>query len=322
MVRRILCALLLGAGWCAQSFAQAYPAKPVRLVVPTSPGGATDVMARALAQKLSDSLAQRVFVENRPGAHGMIGAELVAKSPPDGYTLLFTTASAIVINPFLYSKLPYDSVRDFAPVAMCCAMTQAVIVNASLGVQSLQELIALARSKPGALSYGSMGSGSSGHLHMEALKRLTGMELLHVPYKGSAPAVTDLVTGQISMMVVTPSVVESQVRSGRLKALAVGSRERSPLLPDVPTAVEAGVPGFETEDWLGLFAPAAMPKGTVGKLNAVIMAILDTAEFRKTLRKYGQEPPLVRTPEEFAAFIGSDMERSRRLVQLTGAKAD
>lgn len=302
--------------------AQDYPLKPINVVVPFAAGGANDIQARGISQKLSEALGQPVRVENRPGAGGNIGAEFVAKSAPDGYTLLFVVSSVIVINPFIYEKLPYDSIRDFAPVAMCCEIAQLVVVNPSLGARSLNELIALARSKPDALSYGSMGNGSTGHLNMEALKHLAGINALHVPYKGAALAVTDLISGRISMMIVSYGVTQSHIQAGTLKVLAVGSKERSSVLPDIPTVSEAGLAGYEAPEWIGMFAPVATSKEVVSKLNAELVKIAASPEFRERLRKNGLEPPRVITPEEFGTFIQSERQRAQLLVRSTGAKVD
>jgi tripartite-type tricarboxylate transporter receptor subunit TctC len=304
------------------AWAQAYPAKPVRIVVPNTAGGATDIMARAFGQKLTERWGQPVVVENRPGGNSLNAATLVAKSTPDGYTLLFTTSFTVAISPYVYRKLPYDPLRDFAPVALCCVFAQMITVNSSLGVNTLKELIALARSKPGTLAYGSMGNASSGHLNMEAFKQLAGIDLVHVPYKGAAPAVIDLAAGQIAVMVVVPAVTQAHVQSGRLKWLAVGAAERSSTFPDVPTAAEAGLPGYEARDWLGLFAPVATPTGIVSSLNAEIGRITASPEFREQwLKKNGMEPR-GGTPAAFGAFLRGDMQKWERLAKATGARLD
>jgi len=307
----------------ASAGAQNYPSKPIRVIVPFAAGGATDIQARAISRKLADSMGQPTVVENRPGAGGNIGAELVAKSAPDGYTLLFTVSTNIIINPFLYEKLSYDPVHDLAPVAMCCTFPQVLVVNSKLGVNSLAELIELARSKPHVLTYGSMGNGSSGHLNMEEFKRLAGVDIIHVPYKGAAPAVTDLVGGQISMMIVSYGVTQSHIRAGTLKVLAIGSAERSSVLPDIPTVSEAGLKGYEAPDWVGLFAPAATPRQVVARLNAEVVKITSSTAFQEEwLSKNGLEPPTVSTPEQFSSFVREELQRGGRLVKQTGAKAD
>ncbi len=324
MWRKLCIAVLVLGGLLAATplRAQGYPAKPIHLVVPFAAGGANDIQARIVSQKLSESLGQPVLVENRPGAGGNIGSEFVAKSAPDGYTLLYVVSSVIVINPYIYEKLAYDANRDLLPVAMCCEISQLVVVNPSLGVHSLKELIALGRSNSQSLSYGSMGNGSTGHLNMEALKQMAGINAMHVPYKGAAPALTDLVSGRISMMIVSYGVTRSHIQAGTLKVLAVGSKQRSTALPDIPTVGEAGVPGYEAPEWIGMFAPAATPKEIVSKLNAEMVKITASPEFREMLRKNGLESPRARTPEEFAAFIQAERERARLLVKSTGAKID
>jgi tripartite-type tricarboxylate transporter receptor subunit TctC len=325
-MRRIEALAIAVLAWCAASPAEAadaYPARPIKLIVPIAAGGAIDYAARAVALNLADALGQPVVVDNRPGGNSLIGAELVAKAAPDGYTLLFTGAHTIAIVPSLYDKLPYDPVHGFAPVALCCTMTQAVVVNASLHVSSVKELVALARSEPGRLSYGSMGSGSSGHLNMEALKQRTGIDVVHVPYKGSAPAITDLVAGHINMMVVMLGVVKPYVEAGQLTALAIGSDEHSALMPQVPTASEAGLPGYETTDWMGLFAPGATPADIVQQLNATVNRIAHDPEFDKQrLLPHALEPPKPMSPAQLATFIAGEREKFARLVKLTGAKVD
>lgn len=305
------------------AFGQSYPAKPVRIIVPIAAGGATDIMARAIAQKLAESLGQQVLVENRPGANSIIGAEAVAKSAPDGYTLLFTPAGTFVNNPFLYNRLPYDAVKDFVPVAMCCIMAQAIVVHPSLKVNTLRELIALAKAEPGKLSYASTGSGSIVHINMEAFRHLAGIDIVHVPYKGSAPAITDLVAGRVSMTVVIFGVVQEYLRAGRLKALAVGAATRSSMFPDVPTAAEAGLPGFDASGWIGLFAPAGTPRENVARLNAEVRNAIGNQQFiDRWLKGAGLESPNVGSPEQFDEFIRADMQRWGRLIKESGAKRE
>ena len=311
---------LLLATLCAS--AQPYPSKAVRVIVPSSAGGVTDMLARALFQRLTESLGQAFVMETRPGANGIIGTELVAKSPPDGYTLLFTTAAPIAVNPFVYERLPYDP-RAFAPVAMCCLFAQAVVVNPSLKVNSLQELIVLARSAPGALSYGSSGAGSMGNIYMEGLKRSAGIDIVQVPYKGSAPAVTDLVGGRVSVMVVTLGVIQGHLQAGKLKALAVGSARRSSAYPDVPTAAEAGLPGWHAEVWTGTFAPGGTPGEVISRLNAEMMKIIASAQFNdQWLKRNGFDSPAVNSAEQFAEYVRNDMRNSERIIRAAGIKLD
>lgn len=315
----VLAALLLAS---IGATAQSYPRKPVTVIIPGSAGGIMDMMARAVTQGMADSLGQPFVVDARPGAHGVIGADVVAKAPADGYVLLFSAETQIVDNPFLYAKLPYDGVKAFAPVGMCCVMAQAVVVNPSLPVASLRELVALAKSQPGKLAYASNGGGSGSHLNMEALRRLTGMDIVHVPYKGSAPAVTDLVAGRVSMMVVTLSVIQSQLRAGKLKALAVGSPKRSEAFPDVPTASEAGF-AWDAEVWLGLFAPAGTPKEIVTRLNAEMNKTTRSQPFREQwLKRNGLDAASVGTADEFAAFVRAAMQKSERVIRESGVKLD
>ena len=316
----VLAALVLTA---LTATAQPYPTKPVKMVVPASAGGVLDMMTRALSQRLSESLGQPFVADIRPGANGIVGTDLVAKSPPDGYTLLFSPSAAFVNNPFLYSRLPYDAAKDFAPIAMCCLMAQALVVNPGLKVNSLKELVALAKNDPGKLTYGSIGSGSSSNLYMESLKRLAGIDLVHVPYKGSSPAVTDLLGGRVAAMVVTLGVVQGHLRAGKLKGLAVGSAKRSAVSPDVPTAAEAGLPGWDAEVWMGVFAAAGTPKDIVAKLNSEITRIVSSPQFNEEwLKKKGLEPPRRGSAEQFAEFVRADMQSSGKLIKAIGIKLD
>ena len=302
--------------------AQTYPAKPVRVIVPSSPGGVLDLLGRALSQKLTDNLGQPFVTELRPGANNIIGTEIVAKSAPDGYTLLFVAAAAITINPYVYERLPYDA-RALTPVAMCCVMAQALVINPSLKVNSLNELIALAKSAPGKLSYGSIGAGSSSNLYMEGLKRSAGIDVVHVPYKGSAPAVTDLVGGRVSMMVVTLGVIQGHLSAGKLKALAVGSPKRSPAYPDVPTASEAGLPGWNAEVWMGTFAAGGTPRDLVSRLSTEMMKVIFSPAFNdQVLKRNGFDLPPVTTPEQFSDYVKNDMQASERIIRAAGIKLD
>ncbi|MES2414757.1 MAG: tripartite tricarboxylate transporter substrate binding protein [Pseudomonadota bacterium] len=315
--------LLITSVVAVSAAAQAYPNRPIKFIVPYAAGGAIDTTARAVAQKMGDTMGQPIVVDNRPGGNTVIGTEATIKSPADGYTFLFTSSSPIVVNPHLYSKLSYDAQKDLAPVAMVCILPQAVVVNRDLGVNNLKEFVALAKSKPTALSYGSMGSGSSGHLNAENLKQLADFQMTHVPYKGSSPAVTDLAGGQISAMVVTMSAVDGFLRSGKLKALAIASGQRSVLFPDVPTTAEAGYPNFVATDWIGIFAPAATPKAVLEQFNAAFQKVAAQPDFRdEWVLKKGLEPASAKTPQDFARFIRTDYEQSGKLVRMTGAKLD
>jgi tripartite-type tricarboxylate transporter receptor subunit TctC len=318
-----LAALLMTSVIAVSAAAQGYPNRPIKFIVPYAAGGAIDTTARAVAQRMGDAMGQPVIVDNRPGGNTVIGTELTVKSPADGYTFLFTSSSPIVANPHLYSKMSYDGKKDLAPVAMVCILPQAIVVNKDLGVNTIKEFVALAKSKPTSLSYGSMGSGSSGHLNAENLKQLTDIDMTHVPYKGSAPAETDLAGGQISAMVVTMSAVDGFLRSGKLKALAIASGQRSVLFPDVPTTAEAGYPNFIATDWIGIFAPAATPKPVIDQFNAAFQKVAALPDFREEwILKKGLEPAAARTPQDFAKFIRVDYEQTGKLVRMTGAKLD
>jgi tripartite-type tricarboxylate transporter receptor subunit TctC len=302
--------------------AQTYPVKPVRLIVPSAPGGVTDVLARNFGARLSEMWGQPVIVENRAGAAQMIGSEAVAKAPADGYTLLVTDSSPIVINPHLYAKMPFDALRDFTPVVVFCQISPVIAVNSSVQANSIKELIALAKSKPGALAYGSFGSGTYAHIAMEEFKQRAGVDITHVPYKGSSPAMTDLLAGQIGVILVSYSVVEPHAKAGRLKILAAATPKRLSLLPDLPTVAESGLPGFETGSWFGVLGPANLPKDIAAKVHADVQRIMATPGFREqNLNKFGLEPVSI-TSEQFGSLIRTDHERWGKLVKATGAKVD
>jgi tripartite-type tricarboxylate transporter receptor subunit TctC len=316
--KAILMLLLLGT-WSA-SPAQDYPGKPIRIIVPYPPGGFNDTLARTVGQKLTESWHQAVIVDNRPGGGGTIGTNLAAKSAPDGYTLLIVSF-AFAVNPALYASLPYDTGKDFAPIVLAATTPNLLVVNPGLPVKSVKELIALARSKPGQLNYASAGSGSSNHLSMELFKSLTGVDIIHVPYKGSAPAVTDLIGGQVDLMFDNAPNVLQQVKAGKLRALAVSSKERSPFVKELPTVAEAGVPAFEVSVWFGVVAPAGTPQSVIAKLNAELNRILKLAEIRQTFNSQGVEPA-GGTPEEFASFLVAQRTKWAKVVRDSGAKAE
>ena len=310
-------ALLLVAGLAA---AQNYPAKPVRVVIPWPPGGSNDVVGRIVMQKLSESLGQQFVIDNRPGASGAIGSEPVAKAPPDGYTIMVHSTTHLG-NGHLYKKLPYDTIRDFAPVGMLAAQPGALTVHPSLPVKSVKEFIALAKAQPGQINYSSSGNGSAPHLSMALLTSMTGINLVHVPYKGGAPQVTALVAGETQASLATISTVIVHLKSGRLRALGVSSAKRSGLLPDVPTIAEDGVPGYEMNPWIAVYAPANTPKPIVDRLNSEINKALKLPDVMQSLSSQALDP-WPSSPEEFAARIKVDYEKYGKLIKLTGAKID
>ncbi|MGE5525130.1 MAG: Bug family tripartite tricarboxylate transporter substrate binding protein [Rhodospirillaceae bacterium] len=287
--------------------AQEYPTKPIRMVVPFAPGGPTDIVGRAVGQRLTESLGQTVVVDNRAGAGGVVGADLVAKSPPDGYTVLLCSTGAMAINPGLMPKIPYDSVRDFTPLSLVVTIPYLLLVSANSPVQSVKELIAQAKAKPGQINYGSAGTGSTSHLAGELFKSMAKIDMVHVPYKGSAPASTDLIGGQLQTMFDAVAVALPLVRGGKLRALGISTSKRSPLVPDVPTISEAGVPGYEVATWHGICGPAHMPKAIVAKLNDGIVKAVNHPDTRQRLVGIGAEV-VGSTPEEFGRFIKSELE--------------
>jgi tripartite-type tricarboxylate transporter receptor subunit TctC len=316
MYWRVTLAILLAAGLCSQQTAVAqYPTRPVHVVVPYPAGGAVDAFARVLSQQLSDVWGQQVVVDNRPGASTIIGAEQVAKSPPDGYTLLLTAELTLVTVPHLYEKIPYDPLRDFAPIIALVSATQALVANPSLSVKTVKDLVALAKAKPGQLTYGSFGNGSTGHLNMEVLQAMTGARFNHIPYNGAGPALNDVIGGHINLMLAALSIVKGYVQAGKLKIIGVGSDHRSREFPDVPTISESGVPGYEAKSWFGLVAPAGTPPDIIKKINQdVTNVISDRAFAEKYLVAQGLEP-ILGTPEQFAAFIRAETVKWGKVVR-------
>jgi len=318
-VNRILALILACAALPA--LAQTYPTKPVRFIVPFAAGGGSDLVARTVAQKLTEALGQTVVVDNRTGAAGSIGAELAAKSPPDGHTLLLGSNGPLAINPHLYPKLPYDAVRDFAPVALVTVMPFLLVTHPALPVRSVKDLIALAKSRPGQLNYGSPGNGSTTHLANELLKSMTGISVTHVPYKGVAPAATDLISGQTQMMSGDLSTLLPHVKSGRMHALAVTSERRSSLLPGMPTIAESGVPGYEASGWFGVLVPAGTPATIVERLNNTIAKGLAAADARERLGALGGEVASG-SPEQFAAHVRRESAKWGKVIRAIGLTAD
>jgi len=310
--------LTLGA---AGAFAQNFPTKPIRLVVPFPAAGTTDILAREVAQRLSVLWGQSVVVDNRPGAGGNIGSDLVAKSAPDGYTLLMGTVGTHAINPSLYSKMPYDHVKDFVPIVLVAGVPNVLEVTPSLPVNSVADLIKLAREKPGQLNFASSGSGTSIHLSGELFKAMAGVDMTHVPYKGSAPAITDLMGGQVQLMFDNLPSSLQQIKAGKLHAIAVTSAQRAPALPNVPTIAESGLPGFEASSWFGILAPAGTPPAIVARINADVNQWLQTAEAKDKLLAQGAIAA-GGTPADFAAHIRTETEKWAKVVKISGAKVD
>ena len=304
----------------AQSLAN-YPAKPIRLVVPFTPGGSTDILARAIGLELTKAWGQPVVIENVPGAGGSIGADKVAKAPADGYTLLMGHIGTLAVNPSLYPNLPYDPVKNFAPVAWVARVPNVLVVHPSVKATTVQELVALAKSKPGQLNYGSGGNGSAANLATEYFKMQTGTSLLHIPYRGTAPAVTDLVGGQIQVLFTGAPAVMGQIKSGQVRALAVSSPKRMDALPDLPTVADAGYKDFEADQWYGVVAPTGTPKDIVAKLNSQINQSLNSAELKTRLNNEGAVAT-PNTPEVFGSLIQSEIARWKPVIQSGRVKAD
>lgn len=302
------------------ALAQAWPAKPVRVVIPWPPGGSNDVVGRIVMQKISESLGQQFVVENRAGASGAIGSDLVAKAPPDGYTIMVHSTTHLG-NAHLYKKLPYDTLKDFAPVGMLAAQPGMLAAHPSLPVKNVKEFIALARARPGQVMYSSSGNGSAPHLSMALLISMTGVNLVHVPYKGGAPQVTALVGGEAQVSLATVSTVIVHVKSGRLRSLGVASARRIGLLPDVPTIAESGVPGYEMNPWIAVYAPAGMPRAIIDRLNGEMTKALKHADVAQSLSNQVLDP-WPSSPEEFATRIKVDFEKYGKIIKLTGAKIE
>ncbi len=303
--------------WAFSALAQDYPTRPVRIVIPLSPGGTTDVPGRIIAQKLSETLGQQFFVENRAGAGGTIGSDYVAKAKPDGYTLLLT-ASPFVIAPHVYKNMPYDTLADFAPVIRIATGPYVLVVHPSLGVNSVKELIAQAKKEPGKIDFASSGNGGAQHLVTELFMYMTGIKLNHVPYKGSGPAQQDLMSGIIKVSFVGTPIAIPHMKSGRLKALGVSTAKRSPEIPEVPTIAEAGVPGYEAIVWIGVLAPAGTPREIVARLNGEIGKLIRTDDVKRLLAPTGMEPD-PDTPAQFGAYLKADYDKWGKVVRDSGA---
>ena len=319
---RLILACTLAAGASLPAWPQAgYPNRPVKIIVAFPPGQATDQTARALAQKMSETLGQQFFIENRPGAASIIGSEAAAKAPNDGYTLFMGSSGSLAVNPGMYAKLPYDAARDFTPIAQAMKVPFFIVVRNDFPATTVKDLVAYLKANPDRVNFGSAGSGASNHLSTELFKSVAGVSMIHVPYKGSPPAVTDLLGGQIGLMFETGPLVLPHVKSGRLKFLAVGSTQRSSALPELPTIAESGYPGFETVGWAGLLAPAGTPREIISKLNAEVVRILGQPELKERFVAMGAE--LVSgTPEEFGAYIKSETAKWGKVIRDSGAKAE
>jgi len=316
LIFAITAALLVPAGAGAQS----YPTKPVRLIVPFAAGGSMDITARILAQKLGESLGQQFIVDNRAGGSGTIGSEMVAKSPPDGYTLMLTSASHTV-NPSLFSKLPYDTQKDFTPITLVVTLPMVLVAHPSADIRSLSDFLAKAKAKPGSLSYGSSGNGGAAHLAGEMVKLSAGLDMIHVPYKGGGPAVNDVVGGQIPLLFNTIPPLLPYIQAGRVIPLAVTSAKRSPLLPDVPTFAESGLPAVELVEWAGLFGPANMPKDITDKLRNAVVGALRMPDVTEKLAGLGAES-VGSTSENFDTFIRREIPKLGKVVKAAGARID
>lgn len=308
-------------GMLAPVFAQTFPARPVRIVVPFPPGGTSDILSRTIGQKLSEEWGQQVLTDNRPGASGNIASDFVAKSKPDGYTLYIMTVGTHAINPAVFSKLPFDAVRDFTPITNLVWLPSVMLIHPSIPVKNLRELIALAKKRPGELLYSSAGSGAQPHLTAEMFKKMAGVNIVHVPYKGAAPQMVAIVGGEVALTFATAPSGVPYVKNGRLRALGVSSTRRIVALPDVPTIAEAGVPGYDAMGWNGMVGPAAMPRPVLDKIHDAVARIVNSPQVREQFIGLGAEPQ-TSTPEEFAALIKSEIVKWAQVVKDSGAKLD
>jgi tripartite-type tricarboxylate transporter receptor subunit TctC len=314
--------LILAALGALDASAQSWPTRPLRLVAPYAAGGPIDISARLLAAKLQDSLGQPVVVENRPGAGGNIGVELIAKGPADGYNLVMSAIATLAINPSLYPSLPYDPLKDLRHVTLLVQVPNVLIVNNDLPAKSVKELIALAKQRPGKLDFGSGSSGSTGHLAGEMFKMMTGTYIVHIPYKGSAPALADMMGGRIHLMFDNLASALPSIKSEKVRPLAMTTKARSSFLPDLPTLEEAGLKSFDMTTWWGVSVAAKTPQAVVERLSADILKAMDAPDLKDRLRNMGSEAPAVRTPEQFAAFVASELKIYTELVKRSGAKVD
>ncbi len=319
-MRQVLAALL----WVpalALAQAQGYPVKAIRVINPYTPGGGVDALFRPLAQKMSEALKQQIVVDNRPGANGMIGMEAAAKAAPDGYTLVVSTTGALAMNVSVYKKVPFDPVRDYVPISNYAESPFMLAAHPSVPAKNIRELIALAKSHPEQLTYASFGVGSSAHLGMELLSMLAGVKMIHVPYKGSVPMVTDLVAGHVMLSLDSVQSLMPVLRDGRVRAIGIAAAKRSPAAPDIPTIIESGLPGFEVGSWYGLLAPAGTPPEIIKRLHAEVVRALASSEVRERFQSFGSEP-LGNSPDEFAAQIRSDIAKWAKVAKSANVRAD
>jgi tripartite-type tricarboxylate transporter receptor subunit TctC len=313
--------ILMAGGISNPAQAQTWPTKPIRIVIAQAPGSATDVISRVVANQLSQSLGQPIVIDARPGAGGVLGTEVAARAAPDGYTLFMANNSTHGSNPAVYAKLPYDAVNDFAPISFVASVPYVLVVDPALPVKTVQEFIALAKSRPGKLNYASAGNGSTHHFCGELLKSMTGIDIQHIPYKGSGPGIAGLLGGEVSMMFSNVADIGSQVKGGKVRALAVTAQRRSSTLPDVPTMPEAGLPDFEITSWFGLLVPAGTPAPIIARLNAETVKVLGRGDVKGTLTAQGLEVA-PSSPEQFAAHIKSEIARFTKIAKAAGIKAE
>jgi tripartite-type tricarboxylate transporter receptor subunit TctC len=316
MLRIVLSVAIGAVVMTAEAQAQAWPNRPVRIVVPSPPAGGTDIVARVMAEHFSKAFKQQFFVENRPGAGNMIGIESVARAANDGYTFLMT-ASTLSLNSVLYKKVAYDPIKDFAPITLAAKAPNVLIVNPNVPAKTLPEFIALAKKQPGKLTYGTPGIGTSPHMCMELFKSLAGVDLQHIPYRGTVPALTDVMSGQISGMFSTMLSAKPQIEAGKVRAFGVSTATRSASMPDIPSIAEAGVPGYEAVQWYGFLAPAGTPAAIISQIHAESMKALNSAEMKEKLAHDGAEPSPT-SPEEFAALIRNEIEKWRKVAKVAG----
>lgn len=314
-------AALLAAFIAGSAFAQGYPSRTVRIVVPNAPGGPTDIVARIMAQRMPESMGQAVIVENRLGAGGTVGTESVARSAPDGYTVLFSAAGAMVITPHMNPKLPYDTFRDFSPVALGATMPLVLTVGPNSTMHSVQDLVTQARAQPGRLNYSTAGIGTPPHLAAELMKAAAGIDIVHIPYRGAPQSQAAVLNGEVAFSFTQPTVM-NLVRAGKIRALAISSAKRSPLAPELPTLSEAGLPGFEVIPWYGAFAPAKVPEDVLAKINAEMIRALRQPDVVERLQSLGFEPPAAHTAADFAAFVRKESTKWQKVVKDANIKAE